>query len=105
MTGPTDTFGSRSTSAVAPDTAVPSARLTLREGLGRIVTGPVTSPTAPADLLAGRSRWRRYVEVGAFVAVWVTAGYLLPLSSNGYLLLGIPLTFGFQLLVRRRPLR
>jgi membrane protease YdiL (CAAX protease family) len=39
------------------------------------------------------------------VATWVTAGYLLRLSSNGYLLLGIPLTAAFQLGVRRRPLR
>jgi membrane protease YdiL (CAAX protease family) len=43
--------------------------------------------------------------VGAFVAVWVAAGYLLPMSSNGYMLLGIPLTICFQLVVRRRPLR
>lgn len=33
------------------------------------------------------------------------AGYLLHLSSDAYLLLGIPLTIGFQVLVRRRPLR
>ena len=48
---------------------------------------------------------RRVIEAVAFVAVWVTAGYLLRLSSNGYLLLGIPLTAAFQLGVRRRPLR
>jgi membrane protease YdiL (CAAX protease family) len=35
----------------------------------------------------------------------MAAGYLLPISSDGYLLLGIPLTVAFQLLVRRRPLR
>jgi membrane protease YdiL (CAAX protease family) len=34
----------------------------------------------------------------------MAAGYLLPISSDGYLLLGIPLTVAFQLLVRRRPL-
>ena len=51
------------------------------------------------------TRRRRVVEVVAFVAVWVVAGYALPISSNGYLLLGIPLTIAFQLLVRRRPLR
>jgi len=69
------------------------------------VTSMTNSPTALAAPLPGRTRRRRYVEAGAFVAVWVTAGYLLPLSSNGYLLVGIPLTLGFQLLVRRRPLR
>lgn len=48
---------------------------------------------------------RRAIEAAAFVAVWMTAGWLLPIGSNGYLLLGIPLTVVFQVLVRRRPLR
>jgi membrane protease YdiL (CAAX protease family) len=52
-----------------------------------------------------RSRGRRTIEATAFVGVWMTAGHLLPLSSNGYLLLGIPLTLAFQVLVRRRPVR
>lgn len=69
------------------------------------MTSMAVSPTAPAALSAGRSRRRRCVEAGALVTVWMTAGYLLPLSSNGYLLVGIPLTLGFQLLVRRRPVR
>jgi membrane protease YdiL (CAAX protease family) len=51
------------------------------------------------------TRHRRIIEVAAFVALWVSAGYLLPINGNGYLLLGIPLTIAFQLLVRRRPLR
>ncbi len=51
------------------------------------------------------SRRRRVAEALCFVAVWMVAGYLLPLSSNEYLLLGVPLTAAFQLLVRRRPLR
>jgi len=69
---------------------------------------PSTKSTAPQS--AGRrhpdtfSR-RGAVEAIAFVAIWMTAGYLLQLSSNAYLLLGIPLTIGFQELVRRRPLR
>ena len=54
---------------------------------------------------SGTSRHRRLAEVLAFVAVWMTAGFLLHLSVNGYLLLGIPLTAAFQVLVRRRPLR
>jgi membrane protease YdiL (CAAX protease family) len=53
----------------------------------------------------GASQRRRAAEAIAFVAVWMAAGYLLPISSNGYLLLGIPLTIAFQVLVRRRPLR
>ena len=52
-----------------------------------------------------RSSRRRTVEAVAFVGVWMMAGYLLQLSSDAYLLLGIPLTIGFQVLVRRRPLR
>lgn len=51
------------------------------------------------------SRRRRTFEATALVAVWMTAGWLLPIDSNGYLLLGIPLTVVFQVLVRRRPLR
>ncbi|MEO7943357.1 MAG: hypothetical protein ABIR34_08150 [Marmoricola sp.] len=49
-------------------------------------------------------RPRRLLEGFGFVAVWVTLGYLFPLNDQTYLLLGIPLTVGFQLLVRRRPL-
>ncbi|MFZ0158472.1 MAG: CPBP family glutamic-type intramembrane protease [Kineosporiaceae bacterium] len=72
----------------------------------------MTTPTArtTTTALAGSGRpdaspRRRAVEAIAFVAVWMAAGYLLPISSDGYLLLGIPLTVAFQLLVRRRPLR
>ena len=42
------------------------------------------------------SRRRRVIEAVAFVAMWVAAGYLFDLSSNAYLLLGIPLTAAFQ---------
>lgn len=50
-------------------------------------------------------RIRRSVEAIAFAAVWVATGELLSLSPNAYLLFGIPLTAGFQLLVRRRPIK
>ncbi len=66
----------------------------------RSVTANATAQHRPES-----SRRRRVIEGLAFVAVWVAAGYLLPVGSNGYLLLGIPLTAAFQLLVRRRPLR
>src|SRR5690348_4317449 len=58
-----------------------------------------------AGACAPTSRRRRVAEVVVFVAVWMTAGFVLHLPSNGYLLLGIPLTAAFQVLVRRRPLR
>jgi membrane protease YdiL (CAAX protease family) len=47
---------------------------------------------------------RRWVEVLAFVGVWMAAGLLLDMSINAYLLLGIPFTAGFQLFVRKRPI-
>jgi membrane protease YdiL (CAAX protease family) len=50
-------------------------------------------------------RVRRVVEVVVFVAAWMALGWLLGVDPNGYLLLGIPLTLVFQLLVRRRPVR
>jgi len=65
-----------------------------------------TTATARAGTrLPDPSQRRRAAEAIAFVAVWMAAGYLLPISSDGYLLLGIPLTVAFQLFVRRRPLR
>ena len=52
------------------------------------------------------SGWiRRWLEVIAFVAVWVAAGELLDMSGNVYLLFGIPLTAAFQLFVRRKPIK
>ena len=50
-------------------------------------------------------RIRRWVEAIAFVAIWVAAGELLDMSANIYLLFGIPLTAGFQLLVRKKPIK
>lgn len=74
------------------------------------VSSPISTPSSLTPPMADprrreASRRRRVLEAIAFVAVWVAAGYLLPLDANGYLLLGIPLTAGFQTLVRRRPLR
>ena len=64
-----------------------------------------TTPHATSGQRADASQRRRVIEAVGFVTTWVTAGYLLGLSSNAYLLLGIPLTAAFQLGVRRRPLR
>lgn len=43
----------------------------------------------------------RVPVVLAFVGVWMALGLSLNLDVNEYLLLGVPLTVGFQLLVRR----
>lgn len=59
--------------------------------------------TVRAPETTGRAR--RLVEGTAFVGVWIALGYLLPVDTNTYILLGIPLTIAFQLWVRRRPLR
>ena len=48
---------------------------------------------------------RRWVEALTFVGVWIAAGELLDMSTNAYLLFGIPLTAGFQLFVRKRPIK
>ncbi len=48
---------------------------------------------------------RRWVEVLAFVGGWVAAGLLFDMSPQAYLVFGIPLTAGFQLFVRKRPIK
>jgi membrane protease YdiL (CAAX protease family) len=66
-------------------------------------TDPV--PHDRGVVVSERVRARRVVEAVGFVAAWVGLGYLLPVSSEAYLLMGIPLTIAFQVLVRRRPVR
>lgn len=53
----------------------------------------------------GRGILRRWGEGIVFVAVWTALGWLLGLKKDAYLLLGIPLTIGFQRVVRREPIR
>jgi hypothetical protein len=48
---------------------------------------------------------RKYIEVLAFVAVWMAAGWIFRLDGDAYLLLGVPLVALFQLFVRRQPLQ
>jgi len=50
-------------------------------------------------------RWSRYVAVVGFVGLWMGIGILLKLDANQYLLVGVPLTIGFQGLVARKPIR
>jgi hypothetical protein len=53
----------------------------------------------------GASRVRRFVEGTAAVAGWMALGLVFHLSVEGYSLLGIPITIGFQRYARRAPLR
>jgi membrane protease YdiL (CAAX protease family) len=69
-----------------------------------LLDSPQTTTNTTTERRGDTSRRRRLVEAVAFVAVWVAVGYLFRLSVNGYLLLGVPLTAAFQVLVRRRPL-
>ena len=48
---------------------------------------------------------RRWIEALAFVGAWIAAGDLLNMSTNTYLLFGIPLTAGFQSFVHKRPIK
>lgn len=48
---------------------------------------------------------RRALAVSLFLAGWMACGWLLRLDGTAYLVLGVPLTVGFQRYVRRQPLR
>jgi len=48
---------------------------------------------------------RRYIDVLAFVALWMSLGSIFHLDTNFYLLIGVPLVVFFQRFVRQPPLR
>jgi membrane protease YdiL (CAAX protease family) len=52
-----------------------------------------------------RARLRRIAEGFSFIAMWMGLGYLFPMSAEAYLLMGVPLTIAFQVLVRRKRVR
>jgi len=47
----------------------------------------------------------RFLQVIAFVGAWMCIGWLFHLRAETYLVLGVPLSIFFQLVVRRQPLR
>ena len=51
-----------------------------------------------------RGDLRRGAEAAAFVGAWAVLGFAFRLRPNTYLLVGVPLTLAFQLLVRRQSL-
>jgi hypothetical protein len=60
-------------------------------------------PLVPAT--AVDRRLARAVVVALLIGGYMALGFTFGLSAEGYLLLGIPITIAFQLLVVRRPLR
>ena len=46
----------------------------------------------------------RYAIVALFVAIYIALGYIFNLNANEYLLLGIPLTILFQLIIVKQPI-
>jgi membrane protease YdiL (CAAX protease family) len=65
---------------------------------------------AEVPALAAHQRSRRIAEAVGFVVVWIAIGLIFHLGDSLnrqsiYLVIGIPLTIVFQLLVRKRPLQ
>jgi membrane protease YdiL (CAAX protease family) len=60
-------------------------------------------PSIPAT--AVHRRLARAVVATLVICGYMALGFALGLSANGYLLLGIPITIAFQVLVARRPVR
>ncbi|MEO5966139.1 MAG: hypothetical protein ABIR11_11790, partial [Candidatus Limnocylindrales bacterium] len=54
---------------------------------------------------ATRDRAGRFAVIAAVVGLWMGVGFALQLTSVPYLLVGIPITIAFQVLVARRPVR
>ena len=70
------------------------------------IVAPRFSPLAhavPSPVV--RSWGRRLGEASALVALYVLLGSALRLDANAYLVLGVPLAFGFQRFVARAPVR
>lgn len=55
--------------------------------------------------VAADGRVRRSIVATLVIAAWMAIGSAFALSADAYLLLGVPITIGFQVLVVRRPLR
>lgn len=59
----------------------------------------------PIQATVAESRRARAVVATLVIGGYMALGFTLGLSAEGYLLLGIPITIGFQVLVVRRPVR
>jgi hypothetical protein len=52
-----------------------------------------------------KGQFRRVFEVTLFVGAWILIGCVLHLDANSYLLIGLPITFIYQIVVAKAPLR
>ncbi|HEY7415211.1 MAG TPA: hypothetical protein VH593_08470, partial [Ktedonobacteraceae bacterium] len=64
-----------------------------------------TFAAASRPAIGAHSRPLRFLIVGLVVVVWWTLGFLLHLTTDALLLLGVPLLLVFQLSIHRQPLR
>lgn len=83
----------------------PSSYGRLTDSYEEAIVTMTTVPDPVAVIAVSRTTTVRYVQATAFVAVWMVLGWLLRPGPEAYLLIGVPLTVAFQLLVRRQPLR
>lgn len=69
-------------------------------------TSPGGQPVPPriADVPARSRRLIRCAEAILFIAQWMAFGWCAHLRPDDYLLAGVPLLIGFQVLVRKQPL-
>ena len=59
----------------------------------------------PVPAIAFDGRMARATVATAVIGAYIALGFAFRLGAEAYLLLGIPITIGFQILVVRRPLR
>jgi membrane protease YdiL (CAAX protease family) len=64
-----------------------------------------TTPALTSPPRTRAERLRALAQVTALTAAWVAVGWVLDIDARVYQWLGVPFIAGFQLLVRRRPLR
>jgi Type II CAAX prenyl endopeptidase Rce1-like len=76
-----------------------------RQGINRGLALKPQVLASPPPRYRSRFPWRRGLVVLTFVGIWMIVGWWFKLDVNQYLLVGVPLTVLFQLVVRRQPIR
>ena len=87
----------------------PRRRVVAQDRDGRPMSAPsgslFTQVDRPIPAFTAGGRLARAVVATLVIGGYMALGFAFGLSAEGYLLLGIPITIGFQVLVARRPLR